>query len=606
MKRIILMATCVASLFCAGLTALLSNRYTSAVVAQTQADIRTISLQVNDMVYDPYSKLIYASVPSAAGMNGNSIALIDPVTANVGPYIFIGSEPNKLALSDDGKYLYVGLDGVAGVRRLNLATRVPEPTFQLGSDPFFGLYYPEDMEVRPGRHDEVAVSLKRLGVSPRHGGVALYVNGVRRPDMTQDHTGSNVIEFCSSTASLYGYNNETTEFGFRRISVSDSGLKEVDVARDFFSGFGGDFRCSGGLGYTNSGRAFDPVTKTLVGSFNLSSGSGFFSAIGRPDASVNRVFYLLGSGSGSPSTAQIRAFDMRTFLMAGSFDVPNVSGGPGSLIRWGADGLAFRTSGQSGQGGGGQVFLIKSNLVSGLGPGPVTVSAASFIAGRAAPESIAVVFGSGLATTTAPADTIPLPTTLGGVSVNVKDSAGTERPAPLFYVSPTQINYQIPSGTGPGAATLTITREGAMALTGSVDINPVVPGLFSANASGEGPAAAVVIRVGPDDSQTTEPVFQFDQGQNKFVTRPIDLGPNTDRLFLILFGTGFRFRSDPSRIIARIGGLDAPVLFAGAQGLIGLDQMNLPLARSLAGSGEIDVALTMDGQTTNFVKVNIK
>src|SRR5262249_40994196 len=202
MKRIILMTTCLASLFCAGLAVLLSNRYTPVIVAKTQADIRTISLQVNDMVYDPYSRLIYASVPSAAGMNGNSIALIDPVTANVGPYIFIGSEPNKLALSDDGKYLYVGLDGVAGVRRLNLATRAPDPIFQLGSDPFFGLYYPEDMEVRPGRPDEVAVSLKRLGFSPRHGGVALYVNGVKRPNMTQDHTGSNVIEFCSSTAWL--------------------------------------------------------------------------------------------------------------------------------------------------------------------------------------------------------------------------------------------------------------------------------------------------------------------------------------------------------------------------------------------------------------------
>jgi len=254
--------------------------------------------------------------------------------------------------------------------------------------------------------------MRRLGVSPRHGGVALYVNGVRRPDKTQDHTGSNVIEFCSSTVSLYGYNNETTEFGFRRISVSDSGLKEVDVVRDFFSGFGGDFRRSGGLGYTNSGRAFDPVAKTLAGSFNLSSGSGFFSALVRPDASVNRAFYLLGSGSGGPSTAQIRAFDMRTFLMAGSFDVPNVGGSPGSLIRWGADGLAFRASGQSGQGAGPQIFLIRSNVVSGVGPGPVTVSAASFIAGRAAPDSIAAIFGSGLATATASAATIPLPTTL--------------------------------------------------------------------------------------------------------------------------------------------------------------------------------------------------
>lgn len=607
MKRIVIATVYLVLLFCAAWAFWPANGYAPIAVAQAPANIRTISLLVNDMVYDPYSKLIYASVPSSVGMNGNSIAIIDPVTANVGPYIFIGSEPNRLAISDDGKYLYVGLDGVAGIRRLNLATRVPEASFPLGSDPFFGLYYPEDIEVRPGNPDEIAVSLRRPGVSPRHGGVALYVNGVVRPDKTQDHTGSNVIEFCSSTAWLYGYNNETTEFGFRRISVSDTGLRQVDVVQNFFGGFGSDFRCSGGLGYTSNGRAFDPAAKALVGSFNLSTGSGFVSAIVRPDASVNRVFYLLASSSGSASTAQIRAFDMRTFLLAGSVDVPNVSGGAGSLIRWGADGLAFRTSASSGQSGGGQIFLVKSDVISGVGPGAVTASAASFIPGRAAPDSIAAVFGTNFSATTVSATTTPLPTTLGGVTVKVKDSVGTERDAPLFFVSPTQINYQVPSGTAPGAATITIAGQSGMPVTGSLSVNPVVPGLFSANASGDGPAAAVAIRVKPDNSQIIEAVIRFDQAQNKFVTTPIDLGPETDRLFLVLFGTGIRQRTDPAKIIARIGRADAQALFAGAQGsLVGVDQVNLAVPRILAGSGEVDVALTMDGQTTNLVKVNFR
>ncbi|MGH9832576.1 MAG: hypothetical protein ACRD9Y_06125 [Blastocatellia bacterium] len=78
-------------------------------------------------------------------------------------------------------------------------------------------------------------------------------------------------------------------------------------------------------------------------------------------------------------------------------------------------------------------------------------------------------------------------------------------------------------------------------------------------------------------------------------------------MFLVMFGTGIRQRTDPARIIARIGRADAQVLFAGAQGsLVGVDQVNLAVPRSLAGSGEIDVALTMDGQTTNFVKVDVR
>src|SRR5207253_3104057 len=107
---------------------------------------------------DPNTQLIYASVPGRAGDIGNSITIIDPVSGEVGPSIFIGSEPNKLALSDDGKYLYVGLDGAAAVRRFEIATRTPGLQFALGSDSFFGPYQVDDLAVLPGQPGSVAVS----------------------------------------------------------------------------------------------------------------------------------------------------------------------------------------------------------------------------------------------------------------------------------------------------------------------------------------------------------------------------------------------------------------------------------------------------------------
>jgi hypothetical protein len=85
------------------------------------------------------------------------------------------------------------------------------------------------------------------------------------------------------------------------------------------------------------------------------------------------------------------------------------------------------------------------------------VSAASFSAGELASEAIAAAFGTGLAITTQAAETTPLPTQLAGTTVSVKDSAGVERFAPLFFVSPDQINYLIPEGTLPGTATVTVT-----------------------------------------------------------------------------------------------------------------------------------------------------
>src|SRR5215510_6257787 len=81
---------------------------------------------------------------------------------------------------------------------------------------------------------------------------------------------------------------------------------------------------------------------------------------------------------------------------------------------------------------------------------------------------------------------------------------------------------------------------------------------------------------------------------------------NLAPLFLILFGTGIRFRSALSSVAAQIGGLDSEILFAGAQdNLAGLDQINVRLSRNLIGRGEVSVVLIADGKTANPVKINI-
>lgn len=117
----------------------------------------------------------------------------------------------------------------------------------------------------------------------------------------------------------------------------------------------------------------------------------------------------------------------------------------------------------------------------------------------------------------------------------------------------------------------------------------------------------MALRVKDDGPQSVEPVAQLDPAQNKFVSVPLDLGPATDQVYLILFETGIRFRSSPAAVTAQIGGVDAPVSFAGAQPqFVGLDQVNLLVPQSLTGRGEVDVAVTVDGQVTNTVKVNIK
>ena len=110
-----------------------------------------------------------------------------------------------------------------------------------------------------------------------------------------------------------------------------------------------------------------------------------------------------------------------------------------------------------------------------------------------------------------------------------------------------------------------------------------------------------VLRVS-GDQQTSEDVFQLD-ATGAVIARPIDMGPDTDQLSLIVSGTGFR-AAGTSQTSVTINGVDAPVSFAGAhETLAGVDQATVSIPRSLAGSGLVDLVLTAAGQGANTVKI---
>ncbi len=322
---------------------------TEELTSFTQINATIINLATNDLIFDPGTQRIYTSVPGSPG----SITPIDPVTGTLGPVISVGNEPVKLAISDNRQFLYVGLDGEASVQRIDLATQTARLKFSLGSDPSIGPFFVEDMEVLPGSPQSIAVSRKYNNVSPRHAGVAVYDNGVQRLATTLGHTGSNVIEFSALSSRLYGYNQETTEFGYRRMTVDASGVTVLDVfdsfMGDLISGFGVDIKFDGGRIYTTSGRVIDPETRTVVGTF-----SGATSLSVRPDVVLGRVFFLIPTGG---PTVKVTAYDLNTRQLLGTEEIPGISGSPSNLIRWGSKGLAFRTT-------GGQVFLVESpNLI---------------------------------------------------------------------------------------------------------------------------------------------------------------------------------------------------------------------------------------------------
>src|SRR5262249_18357422 len=157
-------------------------------------------------------------------------------------------------------------------------------------------------------------------------------------------------------------------------------------------------------------------------------------------------------------------------------------------------------------------------------------------------EGLASLFGLEMSLDTRTANAIPLPTELAGTRVTIRDSAGVERLAPLLFVSPTQINLQVPADSAEGVAQIKVTSNGSLVRVGEGFVSPISPGIFTANMDGRGVPSALLLRIKADGSSQYEPVTQFDSTRNQFVPKPIDLGLETDRVYLILFGTGVRNR----------------------------------------------------------------
>jgi hypothetical protein len=246
----------------------------------------------------------------------------------------------------------VALDGEPAVQRIVIATGTVDLKINFGFDPdpiwanLGGPRYVDDMQVLPGNAHAVAASLKFKLISPRHAGVAVFDDGLQRPTQTSRHTGSDVITFSATASVLYGYNNETTEFGFRRMAIADSGVTVMDVYDSFHTGgglidqFNADIVFGGGRVYSTNGRIIDPSVPGLVGTLALPNPYGNLVV---PDAGLGRVFYLALEGG---LVYSIRAFDVATRAQVGAVNLGSIglpSGvPPSSLVRWGAKGLAFR------------------------------------------------------------------------------------------------------------------------------------------------------------------------------------------------------------------------------------------------------------------------
>jgi uncharacterized protein (TIGR03437 family) len=252
------------------------------------------------------------------------------------------------------------------------------------------------------------------------------------------------------------------------------------------------------------------------------------------------------------------------------------------------------------------IIVIKPWQAAGQGGGVTvtTVSAASFDpVAPIAPGSIVAAFGADLAKDPPESAKMqPLPTSLAGTTVKVKDSANMERLAPLFFVSSGQVNYIIPPETATGAAMVTVTNRDGKVSTGAAQIAGAAPGIFSANSTGKGVPAATALRIKSDGSQAFELISRYDAEAKIFVPIPIEPPKTGESVFLILFITGMGNAASAVKVLFGVESL-TPAYAGPAPGLAGLDQINIEIPGSLFGRGRVNLTVVAGGLASNTVEI---
>ncbi|MFN9895348.1 MAG: YHYH protein [Acidobacteriota bacterium] len=175
-------------------------------------------------------------------------------------------------------------------------------------------------------------------------------------------------------------------------------------------------------------------------------------------------------------------------------------------------------------------------------------------------------------------------------------------PAPNRYSLEYSLNgerYFLNSSLGDGTYTFEAVDPAGRATTQTYNRPAPWPNLYSTNSTGL--ATGYLTRVS-NGQQTSEQFVRLNAGQAAAL--PIDLGPATDRVFLILYGSNLGAAATGT---ATVNGVTAPLLYAAPLSPFnGVAQYNIEIPRSLAGAGKVDVAVTLNNRTSNPVNVTIR
>ena len=345
-----------------------------------------------------------------------------------------------------------------------------------------------------------------------------------------------------------------------------------------------------------SSGAFQPANKAAVAN---NAGTAFVAQLSPGGTALTYSTYLGGCGTVNSMSQALGDAAYALTLDAGgnvyvagstwSADFPTTQG-------------AFQTNNGAAAATGQNAFIAKLNPRGSLtGDSPSirpnlgVVDAASYTP-VLTPGGLATIFGYSLANTSAAATNVPLTNILGGTQVKVNGIT-----APLLFVSPAQINFQVPwELAGQSQATITVTTATGASSAATVELGPAAPAIFTANASGSGQGA-----IATQEGQLAAPAT-----------------PATHNSYVMIYCSGLGAVSnqpasgaaavDASSTTVEtptvtIGGVQTSINFAGlAPGYVGLYQVNALVPPSVMPGGDVPVVIRIGGVPSKTVIMAVR
>ena len=391
----------------------------------------------------------------------------------------------------------------------------------------------------------------------------------------------------------------------------------------------------------NGDGTFQAAVNYNTGTNSLSVAVGDFNGDGKADLAVadyngNNVSVLLGNGDGTfraavnynagsgPSEVVVGDFngDGKADLVVANYLSNNVSvllgKGDGTFqapVNYSAAAGPISVAVGDFNGDGRADFAVANygsfNVSIRLGVDIPVINAGGVVTGanyaaQIAPGVIASVFGSDLSSAILASTSVPLPTALGGISVRANGIL-----TPLFFVSPTQINFQLPwELLGQSQASFVVTVNGSSSIPQTISLRAVSPGIFSTNSSGSGQGAVQIantaIFAAPSGSISGAQARPALRGEFLSIYCS-GLGDVSSRPATGAGASGSPLSGTLLIPTVSIGGVSALVSFGGlSPGFVGLYQVNVQVPNGAPTGGQVPVVMVIGGVSSNTVTIAVQ